>query len=65
MKGGRIQVVDIVVVLLHGLNCPVGHDESTKPFKNKSDVVTLLWEDHSGNSEMGGLERKDFRVSRQ
>lgn len=39
-KGGRVQIAEIDVVLPHGLNYPVDHEESTKPFKNKSGMVT-------------------------
>ena len=39
-KGGRVQIAETDVVLPHGLNYPVDHEESTKPFKNKSGMVT-------------------------
>lgn len=45
--------MEITVVLPHGLNYPIGHEESTKPFKSENDTVTLSFqEDHSRNSKM-------------
>lgn len=49
------------MVLPKGLNYPVGHEESLKPFQSKGDFIQLSpWKDHSGNCRMDGWRRRSM-----